>query len=116
MTRTAIARVLATLVAAAVAIAFTAHAQEPLAPVEAAEREAVGAAASEPLEPSYLFPEVATRMAAEGRARAGAGAYVMTDAREFARALTGDLQGVSKDKHVRVFPTNDQRARARLEP
>jgi hypothetical protein len=115
MTRLDAARRIAHLAAACLALALAAHAQEPLAPVEAHEREAVVAAAIEALERSYVYPEVAARMASELRARAAAGAYAMADAREFARAVTKDLQGVSRDKHLRVYPASDARARRRFE-
>src|SRR6188768_1173061 len=102
MERLAFAHRIVALAAACLAFVLAAHAQEPLAPVEAAEREAVITAATEALEKSYVYPEVATRMATDLRARAGA--YAMTDAREFARAVTSDLQAISRDKHLRLFP------------
>ena len=114
MDRLTCAHRIAALAAACLAFALAAHAQEPLAPVESVEREAVIAAATEALEKSYVYPEVATRMVVDLRARAGAGAYAMTDAREFARAVTSDLQAISRDKHLRLFPSGDQRARQSL--
>jgi hypothetical protein len=57
----------------------------------------------EAIERSYVFPEVAQRMAQEIRERQRVGAYdAMSEARAFARALTADLQAVSSDKHLRV--------------
>jgi retinol-binding protein 3 len=57
----------------------------------------------EAVDRSYIFPEVATKMAAAVRERHRIGAYEsLASAREFARALTTDLQAVSRDKHLRV--------------
>jgi len=51
----------------------------------------------------YVFPEVATRMAADLRARFGKGEFDnMSDGSEFAQTLTTDLQAISHDKHLRV--------------
>ena len=116
MTRFAAAHRIATLAAACLAFVVAAFAQEPLAPVEAAEREAVIAATLEALEKSYVYPEVAARMVEDLRKRSAAGEYAMADAREFARAVTRDLQAVSRDKHLRLFPGGDQRARQNLQP
>ena len=57
----------------------------------------------EELERGYVFPEVAKRMEEEVHARVVRGEYAsLTDPDAFARALTHHLQGVSKDKHLRV--------------
>ena len=51
----------------------------------------------------YVFPEVATRMAADLRARFAKGEFDnMSDGSEFAQTLTTDLQAISHDKHLRV--------------
>jgi len=93
---------------ASFAFALAARAQAPLDPVEPAERDAVIESLTRTLESSYVFPEVASRMAEDLRARARTGGYDMTDARELGRALTRDLQAVSRDKHLRVFPGGAQ--------
>lgn len=51
----------------------------------------------------YVFPDVATRMDADLRARARRGEFDdVSDASAFARLLTQDLQAISHDKHLRV--------------
>jgi hypothetical protein len=55
------------------------------------------------LDAGYVFPEKATEMAANLRARVARGDYEgLTSARGFADSLTAHLQGVSHDKHLRV--------------
>jgi len=55
------------------------------------------------IDKSYVFPEVAARMADAVRALERSGKYRgIASAREFARTLTTDLQAVSRDKHLRV--------------
>jgi C-terminal processing protease CtpA/Prc len=97
-------------------LALPARAQAPApspepAPVGAGEREAVVAAAIAALDKAYVFPEVAARMGADLRTRLAAGEYATPDARELARALTRDLQAVSRDKHLRVVLTAEHEAR-----
>ena len=94
--------------AAALFFAPVSHAQAPLDPVEPAERDAVIESAIRVLESSYVFPDVAARMADDLRARAKAGEYGTTDARELGRVLTRDLQAVSRDKHLRIYPGGAQ--------
>jgi hypothetical protein len=109
--------------AAAIAVALLAlalpgvHAQPtdpspvPLAPVAAGEAEAVVAGAISELQRAYVFPDVATRMGDDLRRRLEAGEYATADARELARALTRDLQAVSRDRHVRIVLASDHAAR-----
>ena len=106
MIRITLARRIALVLAATLAAVLGAHAQAPapLAPIDAAERAQVIEAAVGVLEAAYVFPDVAARMAEDLRGRSRSGEYTMTDAREFARALTRDLQAVSRDKHLRIFP------------
>jgi hypothetical protein len=107
----------AAIAVALLALAPAARAQapapspQPTAPVEAAERDAVVAAAIAELDKAYVFPEVASRMGEDLRTRLKAGEYATTDARSLARALTRDLQAVSRDKHVRVVLAADHAAR-----
>jgi len=88
----------------------TAPAPAPAAaqPVDAAERkEAVEALAKE-LEAHFVFPEVGARYGAMLRANLDAGAYdQLTDPAAFAAKVTGDLQAVSKDGHLRLALTQE---------
>lgn len=96
---------LAALIAAAslVATAQPTPANQPDRDIDAVTRSAVIEAALEALEKGYVFPEVAARMTAHVRARDAAGDYAsLTSAKELARALTQQLQEVSRDKHLRV--------------
>ena len=117
MIRPALMDRVAAIAIALLAIALAARAQSPapspapLAPVEAAEREAVVAAAIAELDRAYVFPDVAAKMGADLGTRLKAGAYATADARELAAALTRDLQAVSHDKHVRVVLAADHAAR-----
>jgi hypothetical protein len=57
----------------------------------------------EQLDRSYAFPEVASKMAVDLRARLGRGEYDASSAApSFAARLTEDLQATSNDKHLRV--------------
>jgi hypothetical protein len=67
------------------------------------------------LDAGYVFPEKATEMARDLRARLERGSYAnLTSAIAFADSLTAHLQSVSHDKHLRVMysdralPTNQQ--------
>jgi hypothetical protein len=98
-----------TLLLAALALSAS-HAWAQTAPVEPADRDIdphiraqVIESTLEAIDRSYVFPEVAARMGDWVRERDRSGAYdAIASAREFARALTGDLQAVSRDKHLRV--------------
>lgn len=97
------------LLLAALALSAS-HAWAQTAPVEPADRDIdphiraqVIESTLEAIDRSYVFPEVAARMGDWVRERDRSGAYdAIASAREFARALTGDLQAVSRDKHLRV--------------
>jgi hypothetical protein len=57
------------------------------------------------LDRGYVFPDIATRMEADLRARLGRGEFNdVSDASAFAQLLTQDLQAISHDKHLRVRP------------
>lgn len=76
-------------------------------------------AACRALADSYVYPEVAKKMADAVRAKVAAGEYdAITDDAALARRLTDDLQAVSKDKHLRVrlAPAESQAAPAEHEP
>jgi hypothetical protein len=71
--------------------------------IDAATRKRVIDNAIAQLDSNYVFPDVATRMGDELRARLARGEYerVMNGV-SFASLLTEHLQGVSRDKHLRV--------------
>lgn len=94
---------LAAAVLSTVAFAQEPKAPPPDAPVDAATRSKVIDDAIEALQKSYVFPEVAARMADDVRARQARGEYdSLGQSRAFARALTEHFQAVSRDKHLRV--------------
>ena len=71
--------------------------------IDAAARARVIEAAIAQLDSNYVFPDVAKKMASTVRDRGKRGAYDdVTNGLSFATVLTEDLQGVSKDKHLRV--------------
>jgi hypothetical protein len=71
--------------------------------VDAARRDAALDVLSRELEAHYVFAELAQKMSERLSQKAARGDYdAITDAVEFAQVLTGDLQEVSRDKHLRV--------------
>jgi hypothetical protein len=71
--------------------------------IDATTRKRVIDNAIAQLDTHYVFPEVATRMAQDVRARLARGEYErVTNGISFASVLTEHLQGVSRDKHLRV--------------
>jgi hypothetical protein len=71
--------------------------------LDAAGRSRVIEGAIAQLNEYYVFPEVAAKMAETVRSRNASGAYDrVTNGPMFATLLTDELQGVSKDKHLRV--------------
>jgi retinol-binding protein 3 len=71
--------------------------------IDAAARARVIEGAIAQLDSNYVFPDVAAKMASTLRDRSKRGAYDdVTNGLSFATVLTEDLQGVSKDKHLRV--------------
>jgi len=71
--------------------------------IDAATRARVVEAAIAQLDTSYVFPEVATKMAAAARAHLKRGDYdAVTNGMTFAARLTDDFQDVSHDRHLRV--------------
>ena len=117
--------------AALLALQPAVQAQPPQGPagpdpaVDAATKARVIDGALEHLKNAYIFADVADKMAAAVRERAGRKEYdAITGSRAFAEALTNHLQEVSKDKHLRVIfnpegfperrmPTPEERDRMR---
>ena len=81
----------------------------PDMPIDAATRSAVIDILLKELNDTYVFAETAKKMETDIRARAAAKEYdAITGSRGFAEKLTADLQGVSKDKHLRVRYSHDK--------
>jgi len=77
--------------------------EQPDLTIDAATRTEVVHNVLQRLKESYVFPDVASKMAEAVRERAGRGEYEkITSAKAFAQKLTEDLQAVSRDKHLRV--------------
>ena len=77
--------------------------EQPDLTIDAATRQEVVHNLLKRLNESYVFADVAQKMEAAVRERAGRGEYdQLTSAKAFAEKLTGDLQAVSRDKHLRV--------------
>jgi hypothetical protein len=97
----------------------------PDRPVDTATKQQVIDGAIEHLKDAYIFADLAEKMAAAIRERAARKEYdAISGSRAFAEALTSHLQGVSKDKHLRVLfngegfperraPTVEERERMR---
>lgn len=104
-------------------------AQQRTAPstIDATTRKAVIDGAIEHMQRAYIFEDVAEKMAADLRRRAANNEYdSITDPAAFARTLTEHVQGVSRDKHLRIIfapdglpqrsqPTAEERARQLVE-
>lgn len=111
----------------ALALALTAVPEVRAQAIDAATRRAVVDTLARTLEQSYAFPDIGNRMAADLRAGLGRGEFDrLTTGEAFARGLTERVQGVSRDKHLRVRwtdgtqpgPMHDEassEARARME-
>jgi hypothetical protein len=81
-----------------------AQARAPQArPVGAAERRAVLQTLASKLQASYVYPEVAKRVATRLSAKEAAGGYAAaTTAEAFAKVLSADLREFGKDRHFNV--------------
>ncbi|HVQ38525.1 MAG TPA: S41 family peptidase [Pyrinomonadaceae bacterium] len=94
------------LVVLAAAVSQVCSAQQPDTQadltLDAAARTAVIDSLVKNLNESYVFPDVAKKMEASLRERAGKEYEQITSAKAFAETLTKDLQAVSNDKHLRV--------------
>ena len=77
----------------------------PLPPLDAATRSATVDSLCVTLDSVYVFPDTARRMGELLRARLAEGSYnALTAVPDFTRRLTEDLQSVSSDLHLRVYP------------
>src|SRR5688500_19176834 len=77
--------------------------EQPDLTIDAATRTQVIDGILKRLNDSYVFPEVAKKMEVSIRERVAKKEYdQITSAKQFAMALTKDLQAVSNDKHLRV--------------
>lgn len=75
------------------------------APFVKAEAEAVVRQLATKLEEDFVFSEVGKAYASLLRSKVAAGAYAsFSDAEAFAAAVTGDLQAVHPDRHLRLNP------------
>ena len=108
-------RVLPTLFLSAAALMISAPgaAQQPPAapaadaagPFVVADTAKVIEATATALEENFVFPEIGTRYAAALRAKLGAGGYArFASSRDFATAVTADLQAVHSDRHLKLLP------------
>jgi hypothetical protein len=78
-------------------------ADRPDLPIDAATRSQVIDELLKQLNDQYVFPDVAKKMEADVRGRQKNNEYDnLTGARAFTDKLTADLQGISRDKHLRV--------------
>ncbi|HLM00288.1 MAG TPA: S41 family peptidase, partial [Pyrinomonadaceae bacterium] len=76
---------------------------QPDLPIDAATKAQIINDLTKELNESYVFADVAKKMETDVRQRLQNKEYdKITSSREFADKLTGDLQSVSKDKHLRV--------------
>ena len=91
--------------AAQVVAAPAASAEAAKAPFAKAEADAVVRELATKLEEDFVFPEVGKAYASLLRSKLAAGAYsTFGDAEAFAAAVTGDLQAVHPDRHLRLNP------------
>ncbi len=75
------------------------------APISAEVRADTVDGVAKALEEGYVYPEVASKMAAAIRQNLESGAYDgITEDRAFARRLTDDLRAISNDRHLGVRP------------
>jgi hypothetical protein len=94
-----------TLLLAALAAAQPQLAAAAAEPLTAERRAAIVERISESLRDIYVFPDVAEEMATHLSTQLEAGAYDdLTAVPEFAERLTEELQAISHDLHLRVFP------------
>ncbi len=101
--RTAVQLAIICLLAYAAATTVVAQPEQPDLTIDAATRANVIDGILKRLNDSYVFPEVAKKMAESIRERVNSKEYdQITSAKQFAMKLTNDLQAVSKDKHLRV--------------
>jgi hypothetical protein len=101
MFRTTTRRIAILFLAMALAGAFT-YAQQPKAPtLAAAQKQAIVDEISSLLNQNYIFPETAKKVEEALRVRLKNGDFdKLTDAREFANAVSATVLDVSKDRHT----------------
>ncbi|GAB6194838.1 S41 family peptidase [Lysobacter xanthus] len=94
-------------------VQLPAHAQSQApVPVDAATRHDVVEALATRLKSSYVFPDVAAKLAAALRAREAKGGYAAaTDSETFRKVLSSDLQTLGKDLHFNVAYDPDEQPR-----
>lgn len=76
----------------------------PAVPIDAATRKSVVESLGKQMQANYIFPSVASKVAATLDAKVAGNAYdrdATTDM--FAKALTHDLASIGNDRHLRVF-------------
>jgi hypothetical protein len=96
-------RDLLSVLALALAATTTAPAQEAAPTLTPERRAAVVDSIAGLLDRLYVFPDVASKMNADLRARVARGEFdTVTTQGSFARLLTEHLQAISHDKHLRV--------------
>ncbi|HYH85026.1 MAG TPA: S41 family peptidase [Pyrinomonadaceae bacterium] len=77
--------------------------EQPDTTIDAATRKEVIDNLLKRLNDTYVFPDTAAKIEQAVRARVSKGDYdQITSAKQFAKTLTEDVQGVSRDKHLRV--------------
>lgn len=122
MKRTVLTLALASVLAgsgSAASLAQTTPAPAPAAArLTAAQHAEVVEGLAREIEDYFVFPDLAKRYAAAIRERLAQGAYAaLTDPSDFAKALTGDLQAVQREGHLRVrAPADPEPVRAAPRP
>ena len=102
---TVIALALASTTLAAQAPQQTDAAAAPAPAFDAAEARAIVTKLASELEDNFVFPDKGKAYAAALRAKLAAGGYAQfPDGLSFAEAVTGDLQAVHPDGHLRLHP------------
>lgn len=85
--------------------------------LDAAKRTSVIEGIAREMAAGYVFPKVAEECGAHLRAKQKAGDYAnMKSTGQFARALTNDVQAISKDLHIRVRHQPEQERVEREDP
>src|SRR5438093_523912 len=104
-----IARVIAIFIVALFILRFAASAPRPMPgppdlPIDAATEGVVVDNLLKALNEGYIFPDIAKKTETDIRTRYKNKEYdAITSSNAFAKKLTGDLQNVSRDKHIRLF-------------
>jgi len=97
----AILSLLLALLASTPGSIFGQDSSPPPAPLDAAEKQAILLEVGKVLQENYIFPETAGKMQQAVEARMKSGAYdSLNSPAAFAEAVSEDLRGISKDKHL----------------